>query len=97
MFIEPPCKAEKESNEDKDRKGCAVLVKGRDIGNWDGFGFRQGLCDGVRLDCLAVAPSCVPLMHQQGIDPARCGSRRGFIHNRRTIMEIDAVAVEMGG
>ena len=30
MFIEPPCKAKKESNEDKDRKGCAVLVKGRD-------------------------------------------------------------------
>ena len=31
MFIEPPCKAEEEEhNEDKDRKGCAVLVKGRD-------------------------------------------------------------------
>lgn len=79
MFIEPPCKAEKESHEDKDREGCTVLVKGRDIGDWDGFGFRQSLCDGVRLDCLAVAPSCVPLMHQQGIDPARCGSGIGHI------------------
>ena len=39
MFIAPPCKAEKESNEDKDCKGRAVLVKGQDIADWDGFGF----------------------------------------------------------
>ena len=37
MYIEPPYKAEKESNEDKDCKDCAVLVKGRDIADWDGF------------------------------------------------------------
>jgi len=38
MFIEPPCKAEKESHEDKDSEGCTVLVKGRDITDRDGFG-----------------------------------------------------------
>ena len=43
LFIEPPCKAEKEDDEDKDCKGGAVLVEGRDITDWDGFGFRQGV------------------------------------------------------
>ena len=78
LFIEPPCKAEKEDDEDKNCKGGAVLVEGRDIADRDGLGFRHGLCEGVRLDCLAVTPACVPLMHQQGINPARCGSWTGF-------------------
>lgn len=79
MLIEPPCKAEKESNEDKDCKGCAVLVKGRDITDRDGFCAGRFHLDSVGAEDLFLAPTRVPLMHQQGIYPARCGSGIGHI------------------
>lgn len=79
MFIEPPCKAEEENNENEDCKGCAVLVKGRDITDRDGFCAGRFHLDSVGVDDLFLAPTCVPLMHQQGIHPARCGSRIGHL------------------
>lgn len=79
MFIEPPCKAEEENNEDEDCKGCAVLVKGRDITDRDGFCAGRFHLDSVGVDDLFLAPTCVPLMYQQGIHPARCGSRIGHL------------------
>lgn len=78
LFIEPPCKAEKESNEDKDCKGCAVLVEGRDIADRDGSCTGCFYSDSVGADDLFLTPTRVPLMHQQGIYPARCESWGGF-------------------
>jgi len=62
MFIEPPCKAEKESHEDKDSEGCTVLVKGRDITDRDGFGTGWFHLDSVGADDLFLTPTRVPLM-----------------------------------
>ena len=57
MFIEPPCKAEEENNEDKDRKGCAILVKGRDITDRDGFCTGWFQMDSVGADDLFLTPT----------------------------------------
>ena len=105
LFIEPPCKAEKEGDEDKNCKGGAVLVEGRDITDWDGFGFRHGLCEGVRLDCLAVTPTRVPPLQIHSIGgrayphplPEGKGDFCGTVGQRHAVMEIDAVADGIGG
>ena len=88
VFVEPPDQTEKKGNEDKDCKGCAVLVKGRHIANGDGLGEGRFHLDCVSTDDLFFSPTRVPafLKHRVSTDA-----------DEDAIMEIDTVALEVGG
>ena len=105
MFIEPACKAKKESNEDKDCKGGAVLVEGRDIADLDGLGAGCFYLDSVGMDDLFLTPTRVPLLQIHSVGrrayprslPEWTGDFCGTVGQRHAVMEIDAVADGIGG
>lgn len=72
--VEPQCQTKQEDKEHEEGKGGAVLVERWYIADLDGLGAGCLHLDGVGVLDNAVTPSGVPLMHQQGINPARCGS-----------------------
>ena len=86
--IEPPCKAEKEHKDKDGKDGGAILVKGRDITDLDGLGASCFHLDGVGVDNLLFTPFGVPFLQINGV---------GTDADENAVMEIDAVALEVGG
>ena len=88
MPVEPPCKTEKKGNEEKDCEGCAVLVKRRHIADLDSLGASCLHLNSVGVDDLFLSPTRVPLLQP---DRVRTDA------DENAIVEIDAVALEVGG
>ena len=86
--IEPLCKAEKEHKDKDGKDGGAILVKGRDITDLDGLGAGCLHLDGVGVLHNAVPPTSMPafLKHRVRTDV-----------DEDAVMEIDTVALDMGG
>ena len=86
--VEPPCKAKQEDKKHEEGKGCAVLIKGRHIADGDGLGAGCLHLDRVGADDLFFSPFGMPFLQ---IDRVRTDT------DEDAIMEIDAVALEVGG
>lgn len=88
VLVEPPCKTKQEDKENKDCKGCAVLVEGRHITDLDGLGAGGLHLDGVGVLHNAVAPTSVPFLQINGV---------GTDADKDAIVQIDAVALDVVG
>ena len=86
--IEPPCQTKQKGKEHEEGKGGAILVKGRDITDLDGLGASCFHLDGVGVDNLLFTPFGVPFLQINGV---------GTDADENAVMEIDAVALEVGG
>lgn len=86
--IEPPCQTKQEDKEPEEGKGSAVLVERGYIADLDGLGAGCLHLDGVGVLHNAVPPTSMPafLKHRVRTDA-----------DKDAIVQIDAVALEMGG
>ena len=86
--IEPPCQTKQEDKKHEESKGCAVLIERGDIADLDGLGAGCLHLDGVGVLHNAVPPTSMPafLKHRVRTDV-----------DEDAVMEIDAVALEVGG
>ena len=87
-LVEPPCKAEQEEKEHEKGKGGAVLIERGDIADLDVLGAGCLHLDGVGVLHNAVPPTSMPafLKHRVRTDV-----------DEDAVMEIDTVALDMGG
>ena len=86
--IEPPCQTKQEGKEHEKGKGSAVLVERGYIADLDGLGAGCLHLDGVGVDNLLFTPLGVPFLQINGV---------GTNADKNTVMQVDAVALEMGG
>ena len=86
--IEPPCQTKQEGKEHEEGKGSAVLVERGYIADLDGLGAGCLHLDGVGVDNLLFTPFGVPFLQINGV---------GTDADENAVMEIDAVALEVGG
>ena len=86
--IEPPCQTKQEGKEHEEGKGSAVLVERGYIADLDGLGAGCLHLDGVGVLHNAVPPTSMPafLKHRVRTDV-----------DEDAVMEIDTVALDMGG
>ena len=87
-LIKPKHKLYKQKYQQKGCEGDAVFVEARDIADLDGLGFGGFYLDGVSACNLLFSPSSMPFLQ---ID------RVGSYSHKYTVVEIDAVAPELGG
>ena len=87
MSVEPPCQTKQEDQEHKKGEGSAVLVKGRHIADGDGLGAGCLHLDSVGMDDFFLSPTRVPAFLKHRV---RTNA------DEDAIMEIDAVALEVG-
>ena len=88
MFVQPPCETKQEDKKHEESKGCAVLIERGDIADLDGLGAGCLHLDGVGVLHNAVPPTSMPafLKHRVRTDV-----------DEDAVMEIDTVALDMGG
>ena len=86
--IEPPCQTKQEGKEHEEGKGCAVFIERGYIADLDGLGAGCLHLDGVGVLHNAVAPFGVPFLQINGV---------GTNADKNTVMQVDAVALEMVG
>ena len=86
--IEPPCQTKQEGKEHKEGKGGAVLVERGYIADLDGLGAGCLHLDGVGVLHNAIPPTSMPafLKHRVRTDV-----------DEDAVMEIDTIALDMGG
>lgn len=88
MFVQPPCETKQEDKKHEESKGCAVFIERGYIADLDGLGAGCLHLDGVGVLHNAVAPFGVPFLQINGV---------GTNADKDAIVQIDAVALEMGG
>ena len=86
VLVEPPCKTKQEDKEHEEGKGGAVLVEGRYIADLDGLGEGCLHLDGVGVDNLLFTPFGMPFLQIDSV---------GTNADKNTVMQVDAVALEM--
>ena len=86
--IEPPCQTKQEGKKHEESKGCAVFIERGYIADLDGLGAGCLHLDGVGVDDLFFSPFGVPFLQINGV---------GTNADKNTIMQVDAVALEMVG
>ena len=86
--IEPPCQTKQEGKEHEEGKGSAVLVERGYIADLDGLGAGCLHLDSVGVDNLLFTPFGVPFLQINGV---------GTDVDEDAVMEIDTVALDMGG
>ncbi len=84
--IDPPCQTKQEDKEHEDCKGGAVFVEGRHIADLDGLGAGCLHLDGVGVDNLLFTPFGMPFLQIDSV---------GTNADKNTVMQVDAVALEM--
>ena len=88
MFVQPPCQTKQEDKKHEESKGCAVFIERGYIADLDGLGAGCLHLDGVGVDNLLFTPFGVPFLQINGV---------GTNADKDAIVQIDAVALEMGG
>ena len=88
MPIEPPCETKQEDKKHEEGKGSAVLVERGYIADLDGLGAGCLHLDGVGVDDLFFSPFGMPFLQINGV---------GTNADKNTVMQVDAVVLEMGG